>query len=338
MKNKTVKIYTLYQSLNFGAFFQAYALQIFLSSIGYNVEFCKINNNIKSEIKNYIIRKDIRKIPINYIQYKKYKKVWPLLQINNQNVRNAIACIVGSDEIWNIKNNSFYHAPEYFGYQIDNKNIISYAPSSNLTTKDDLKKFNPNINFEKFSSISVRDKNSQLLVHDVCKKRPIIVLDPTMLLQSYNCMEVKVKVKDKYILVYGYKFSKKEIREIKKVAKNSKLKLYSIGMPLMWCDKQITATPFEFLAYINNAEFVITETFHGTIFSILYNKNFVSYVNEKPKLKDLLEKFDLLDRDVSINHNLDKKIHEKIDYHKVNKILKKERSKSINWLIKAIED
>lgn len=338
MKDKTIKIYTLYQSLNFGAFFQAYALQLFLDSKGYNVEFCKINGNTKAEIKNYIIRKDIRKIPINYMQYKKYKKVWPLLPINNENVENAIACIVGSDEIWNIKNNSFYHAPEYFGYQINNKNIVSYAPSSNLTTKDDLKRYNPNINFGNFSSISVRDKNSQLLVNDVCKKNPIIVLDPTMLLQSYDCMEAKIKVKNKYILVYGYKFSKQEIREIKEVAKKSKLKLYSIGMPLMWCDKQITATPFEFLSYIKNAEIIITETFHGTIFSILYNKNFVAYVNGKPKLKDLLEKFDLLDRDVSINHNLIQLLHNKIDYYKVNRILNKERIKSINWLINAIED
>ena len=104
----------------------------------------------------------------------------------------------------------------------------------------------------------------------------------------------------------------------------------------MWCDKQIMATPFEFLSFIKNAEMIVTETFHGTIFSILYNKNFVSFANNKSKLCDLLERFNLESRDAS-KKNLISILKEKIDYAKVNKILEKERKKSIDWLINAIE-
>ena len=335
---KNIKIYTLYSSLNFGAFLQAYALQEFLKNKKYNVSFCEINQNMKNEIRRHIIRKDIRKIPINYIQYRKYKKCWNNLIINNDNVSDAKACIVGSDEIWNIKNHSFYHAPEYFGFNIVNKNIISYAPSSNLTTSKDLLEYDSNLNFNNFSNISVRDKNTKSLVESMSNKKATLVLDPTMLIDDYTPYEKEIKVKEKYILVYGYKFKESEIAAIKRFSKKKNLKLYSIGMPQMWCNKQITATPFEFLSYIKNAEYIITETFHGTIFSILYNKTFASYVNNKSKVKDLLERMHLENRDVSIKNNLEEMLNEEIDYKKVNKTLEKEREKSINWLIDAIEN
>lgn len=336
MENK-IKIITLYSSLNFGAFLQAFALQKFLKDINYLPSFYDVNNNINSEIRKHILRKDIRKIPINYIQYKKYRKCWKFLNVDNSDFQYAKACIIGSDEIWNVKNSSFYHAPEYFGFNINNKNIISYAPSANVTTADDLRKFDNNLNFEKFSSISVRDKNSFNLVRSMSNKKVTLVVDPTMLIEDYSEFEDDIKTNDRYILIYGYKFSKFEIESIKQLSKKTGYKLYSIGMPQMWCDKQITATPFEFLSYIKNAEMIVTETFHGTIFSILYNKNFVAFVNHKSKLEDLLDRFNLNSRDVSGREDLISVLEEKIDYEKVNKILEKERKKSAKWLIDAIE-
>lgn len=335
MKNE-IKIITLYNSLNYGAFLQAFALQSVLSDLGYNPSFYEVNRKMKSELRKHILRKDVRKIPINYIQYLKYKKCWKYLNIDNNNVETAKACIVGSDEIWNIKNNSFYHAPEYFGMNLNNKNIISYAPSANITTAEDMKEYDENLNFEKFSKISVRDKNTFNLVKTMTLKDVSLVVDPTLLIKNYSKYEAKINVKSKYILVYGYKFSKSEIASIKKLKVKTGFKLYSIGMPQMWCDKQITATPFEFLSFIKNSEMIVTETFHGTIFSILYNKNFVSFANNKSKLCDLLERFNLESRDAS-KKNLIPILEEKIDYAKVNKILEKERKKSIDWLINAIE-
>lgn len=335
MKNE-IKIITLYNSLNYGAFLQAFALQSVLSDLGYNPSFYEVNRKMKSELRKHILRKDVRKIPINYIQYLKYKKCWKYLNIDNNNVETAKACIVGSDEIWNIKNSSFYHAPEYFGMNLNNKNIISYAPSANITTAEDMKEYDENLNFEKFSKISVRDKNTFNLVKTMTQKDVSLVVDPTLLIKNYSKYEAKINVKSKYILVYGYKFSKSEIASIKKLKAKTGFKLYSIGMPQMWCDKQITATIFEFLSFIKNSEMIVTETFHGTIFSILYNKNFASFVNNKSKLCDLLERFNLESRDAS-KKNLIPILEEKIDYAKVNKLIEKERKKSIDWLINAIE-
>lgn len=335
---KDIKIITLYNSLNFGAYLQAFALQTFLKNNNYNPSFYEVNKGISIELIKHIIGRDFRKTPLNYIQYKKYKKCWCCLNINNSDIERAKACIVGSDEIWNVKNSSFYHAPEYFGFNINNKNIISYAPSANITTSDDLRKFDNNLNFEKFSCISVRDKKTLNLVKSMSSKKVTLVVDPTMLIEDYSKYENDIEIKDKYILVYGYTFNKNEIESIKELSKKTGYKLYSIGMPQMWCDKQITATPFEFLSYIKSAEMIVTETFHGTIFSILYNKNFAAFVNHKTKLEDLLDRFSLNARDVSETKNLISTLEEKIDYVNVNKILKNERKKSAKWLIDAIEE
>lgn len=334
---KNIKIITLYNSLNFGAYLQAFALQTFFENNNYNPSFYEVNDGIGIELVKHIIGKDIRKTPLNYIQYKKYKKCWKFLNIDNSGIETAQACVIGSDEIWNVKNSSFYHAPEYFGLNINNKNIISYAPSANITTSYNLREFDSNLNFEKFSSISVRDKKTLNLVKSMSSKDVTLVIDPTMLIDDYSKYETNIEIKDKYILVYGYIFSKDEIELIKQLSKKTGYRLYSIGMPQMWCHKQITATPFEFLSYIKNAEMIVTETFHGTIFSILYNKNFAAFVNHKSKLEDLLERFDLKTRDVSENKNLVSVLEEKIDYKKVNGILKVEREKSKDWLINAVE-
>ena len=337
MKNNEIKVYTLYKSLNFGAYLQAFALQHILKENGYSPSFIEVNPFSNKEIKKYIIRKDIRKIFINYLQYKKFKSCWKHVKINNNDVEYAKACVVGSDEIWNIKNKSFFHAPEYFGYNINNNNIISYAPSCNLTTSKDLISFDASIKFEKFSKISVRDNHTFYLVKEISGVAPTIVLDPTLLIKDFKNFESNIYVNHKYILIYGYKFAKHEIEKILNFAKKMNYKLYSIGMPQMWCDRQITATPFEFLSFVKNADYIITETFHGTIFSIIYNKNFVSFVNGKSKLEDLLLKFNLMERDENNTNEIKIILKKKINYKEVNKILEKEREKSIKWLIDAIE-
>lgn len=100
---------------------------------------------------------------------------------------------------------------------LNNKNIISYAPSANITTADDMKEYDENLNFEKFSKISVRDKNTFNLVKTMTLKDVSLVVDPTLLIKNYSKYEAIINVKSKYILVYGYKFSKSEIASIKKL-------------------------------------------------------------------------------------------------------------------------
>lgn len=335
---KKIAICTLTKSLNYGAYLQAFALKEILINNGYETGFIEVNKKIYKikEIFRFIVKKDIRKIPYNIKQYKKYKEVWNLLPVVKKD-KKFDCIIIGSDEIWNLKNNSFYHAKEFFGRNLDSKKVISYAPSCSSLTKDELESFDKKITFNNFDRISVRDQNTQRLVKDCCNVIPEIVLDPTMLIDNYRKYQKEdININEKYILIYGYGFDDKSIKDIKRFANKKKLNLYSIGLAQTWCEKNIDATPFDFLNYISNASYIITETFHGTIFSILYNKNFAVYAGKKCKVNYLLKKFGLEDRNVS-KFDLEQTLENKVEYSRINDLIVKEREKSLEWLKNAIE-
>ena len=94
------------------------------------------------------------------------------------------------------------------------------------------------------------------------------------------------------------------------------------------------------MALVKNAEYVIATSFHATAFSIIFNKKFwvVPHKTTGSRVTDLLKKLDISNRAVNSLEEFEKlNFDEDIDYENVNKILEKEREKSINWLIDAIE-
>ena len=109
-------------------------------------------------------------------------------------------------------------------------------------------------------------------------------------------------------------------------------------------DNQIVSdkfyNPLEFIKLIKNSEYVVTTSFHATVFSIIFNKKFwvVPHKTTGSRVTDLLKKLDISSRAVNSLEEFKKlDFDENIDYENVNKILEKEREKSINWLINAIE-
>lgn len=330
---KKILIYTISKSYNFGAFLQAFALKKVLEGSNFNVSIARTIEKTRYSKFRFILKKDIRKIFFNIMQARLFEKSW----LETKNTNKSDIAILGSDEIWNVNNKSFYHDPKYFGYNIDAANIISYAPSCGSVKKEDLIHFDKNINFNKINHISVRDKKTYELVNNFNGLKPKIVLDPTLLLKDYSEFEEKINVSKKYILIYGYGFSKEKINNIRTFARNRNLKLISIGMTHLWCDKNVQATPFQFLSYIKQADYVITETFHGTIFSIIYNKQFITYATNKQKIIHLLQVLELSDRNADSDYLFDN-IDEKINYDNVNSILDNMRRDSLNWLLDSISN
>lgn len=115
-----------------------------------------------------------------------------------------------------------------------------------------------------------------------------------------------------------------------------KIKIYSIGFYNGWADKNIDANIFEFLGYVKKAKYVITATFHGTLFSIIFKKQFVSTTDDCQKIIDILERLELTDRDITHIDKIENIIDKKIDYDKVEKIKNKNREISIKYLTKAL--
>lgn len=149
---------------------------------------------------------------------------------------------------------------------------------------------------------------SGAIVEQLTEKKPVYNLDPVLTYDYMNCCDKipQLRVDEKYLILYAYagRISNEEADWIAAYAKKKNLKVYAIGGIQKCADRFVDCSPFEVLAYFRNAEEVITDTFHGSIFSVITHRPFTtlirksvgnSYGNEE-KLSDLLERLDLADR------------------------------------------
>lgn len=323
---KKIGICTLYFANNFGAILQAFSLQEVLKKMGYDVQFIKI--------------KDFEKqVGIsNLEEFEKSKEYLNISKENYDNTRHKYdAIIIGSDEVWNLNNNSFEHLDEYFGIKLNADKLVTYAPSANGTTIEKLREvYEDKIDFSTIHELSARDKQTQKLIKDASGRDATIVLDPTLLMESFDKYAIyKEPEKKDYIVIYGYTFSKTEQEKIKAFAKKNNKTIYSLGFKQDWCET-LKANIFEFLGYIQKADYVITNTFHGLLFSIILEKEFVIFSNNVSKINDMLEKFELKDRDAVEVQDLSDIFKNKINYEKINGIKLEKRKESLNFLKNAI--
>lgn len=335
--NKKIGILTLHDSINFGAYLQAFALFTKLKELGYEPEFITFGNQSKKERLNLIKAKNPKLMFFKYQSLKKFDEARKKLlfsDINNAEKFHTI--IIGSDEMWNLENNSFAHRKEYFGYDLPVSNVITYAPSCNNLSVEQFEKYTKgNMNFSMLNSISVRDENTRKLVNEVSNIDPQVVLDPTLLIDDYS-MYIEPCSEKNFVLVYGYSFSEEEKYKITSFAKKNNKKLISIGLYNAWCDENIYATPFAFLGYLKAADYVFTSTFHGTIFSTLMETNFAVFGRKNHKVKDVLEKLNILDRDISNIDNYELVFSKEINYKEIRKARKALAAQSIKYLENAI--
>lgn len=152
---------------------------------------------------------------------------------------------------------------------------------------------------------------------------------------------------EKYLILYAYsgRISDTEAEWIAEYAKRKGLKIYAIGGIQKCADKFISCSPFEVLAYFRNAQEVITDTFHGSIFSIITHRKFVtlvrkslgnSYGNEE-KLIDLLKRLKLMDRRATEIRQVDEIMQKDISYTDVDCILKEARKSTQDYLKTYLE-
>lgn len=362
-----VGILSMQRIKNYGSFLQAYALKKMIESIGHDVEFVDYHVNeplIKDDNKNNIITKGIHTLlsdgkllhKIQYIHHKNKfaKKYFDLLELSKEPNYNPKldVLVIGSDEVFNCiqKNKNVGYSLELFGKNSNSNKLVTYAASFGNTTLEKIRKYNKQNELSellnKFDTISVRDNNSGNIISSITNIEPIFNLDPVLVYDYMgSCSKVpNIDLKEKYMILYAYsgRITKKEAKIIKKYCDENKVKIYSIGGVQPYADKFIDCSPFEVLAFFKKAEFIITDTFHGTIFSIINNKRFATLVRKssgneygnEEKISDLLTRLNLKDR---MSYSIDdviKIVDMELDYLDTNKIINLEREKTYKYLSK----
>ena len=129
----------------------------------------------------------------------------------------------------------------------------------------------------------------------------------------------------------------KTIKSIRRFAKEMGFRIFSVGFYHKWTDKNIQTSPLDLIKWFYNAEFVFTDTFHGTVLSLITNTQFLSKIsNNQNKLAFLLEQLKLSYRNVSDFSEIDSKVKTPIDYNSVNRLLDDLRNNSKTLLENAI--
>jgi len=343
-----IKIVTVYNSLNPGSFLQATTLYDKIKE-KYGNDICFLNTRARhphlSSIK--LSLKLIKELKIKYainqlfmsFKYSKLLKKYKKSKIKDDND----IYILGSDEIWNVKRKQIAKYKIFFCDGLNNLKCISYSPSINNSKYEDFEKY-PYIkdNLKKIDFISVRDNYSKRVIEQILDKEVKKVCDPTMLMdiEYYKkCEEYSNYSFNNYIFIYGSpkRFTNEMIFKIKEFAKKKNKKLISYYFKNNWCDKILYGSPYDFLTLIDYADYVITNTFHGTLFSIMYNKKFTTVSIDNNKISELLNDLNI-DAEYDKNINIEEVLNKKYDYDKINIKISELRTESEMFLFNAIKE
>lgn len=356
-----IGILTYYRAFNYGAFLLSFAMKKTVEGLGGDCYFLDVQKGEKTRGSklNLMLRycaflevafrmafsgqiyNLIRSIKYKNARDKAFETYYKILETEKIDKGEFDLVIIGSDEVFNATGHSDHgFTTQLLGDVKNSKKVISYAASCGPTTIKKIQKFGLEDKMREamanFHAISVRDQNTHDVVGKIACRKAEIHIDPVFLFDFKDYLTPKFANKD-YILLYSfqYKISRREQREIIKYAKNRNKKIISIGCCYDWCDKSLLPeTPFEVLDYVKNASAVITDTFHGLVFSIKFNKNFCALQrpNNKEKIGYLLKQFNLENWNAGHAGDISKLLDTKPDYSRINQFIVRETERSINYL------
>ena len=379
-----VGIMSMQRVINYGSYMQALSLKTMLEELGHDVVFVdyKARPSIQHQRSvSYWLRRGKQAIkntglvwtaanlyrgrPIGYRPVKTYTAdelaFIPALKelgvdYDHFHYHTQVdALIIGSDEVFNCLQNAdkVGFSPELFGVHNRANLLLSYAASFGNTTLERLEEYGVSKQvggwLKRFDFLSVRDENSAQIVKALTGKEAQQHLDPALLGGIEN-MQWEGNSEKAYLAVYAYpkRITNTEGAEIVAFAKKNELRVLSLAGAQNFPDfENVTppCTPLQILPYFRNAACVVTDTFHGAIFSIINHIPFavfcrrpkdVSYSNSE-KLVDLLIKLNLTDRLVSDENDLDTILGREIDFAAVDAIRAEGRLAAMDYLKQALE-
>ena len=341
---------------NYGSILQSIGFKKMLYKLGYtsvlvqdkpappanfqaSLHICK---NPMANIKNIYLYAKRKKVSLKYRNSLKFmRENVDILYYNNYDVLKnnppeADYYIAGSDQIWRPQT---CHPVFFLDFVSQDKKRISYAASMGNTNMPEAKKeiFKDFINL--FDYISVREKDNVKFIKETVCKETEIHIDPAFLINADQWRKYKktYDIQGPYILLYALYWDVNLNKQLKQLHRKTGLPIVAIcnGLSRIWANKKLfDVDPGQFLWLVDHAEAVVTSSFHGVAFSIIFNKKLAAVVN--PKLPSRIE--NILQTLRVKNSSIDGLMQVNTDfYENTNKRILEEQQKSINYLKKALE-
>ncbi|EGU56693.1 polysaccharide pyruvyl transferase [Vibrio nigripulchritudo ATCC 27043] len=323
MKIATV---TYHDGINYGAYWQASCLAQFLKSLGHEVYIVDYKpKSLKyNELKTLFFTKRINLLIKNYFKLRKFrsyqKENFELVEVDRINDLGIEILVFGADEIWNFTNPLIGLELTFFGkVGTKSQKKISYAPS--FGTVDRNKRLPEEVvnALSDFEHITTRDLNSESIISKCLERQTDIVCDPVFLcdIDKIDLIEYQ-----NTIVIYSTGLPDVFIRKIKAYADEKNLKVIAIGYRIAGIESLISLSPSEFIDILSSSKMVVTSMFHGVMFSLKFNKQFLIYEDlyRRNKLETVVERLRLNDRFVDESSIVDK-LDCNLDYERVNSVL-----------------
>lgn len=369
---KQVGILTMHAAHNCGTALQAYALKTVITQLGYDCHLINFQSdvqrkqyavfntkhmNLKIFVRNLLqlvyVRSYERRRNLFFAFQNQYldgaSPILPDLEAVEKAAQEYDCLVVGSDQVWNLTLNDASKA--YFLDFPKREKRIAYAASFGNGLPCFLARqteFLPVL--KKYDAISLREQEGVKYFRQQGIPSEL-VLDPTLLLDSseWNCITVPPLFQKPYIFYYSLNCKPYSIKATQKISRilhlpviNATLHTRAVGSGFK---KIIECGPPQFLSLIQNASFVCTDSFHGTAFSIIMKKPFVSIFDSKESslIRDdrracLLEQLGMEKRMVTLESDFDQVVREPINYQKIEQAFCGLRGKSLIFLKESLED
>lgn len=302
MRIKTITCHDVY---NHGASLQAYALQTYLESLGHSVEIIDYKPFYLSKhyrlwsIDNSFWKQNIflrliylgLKLPRRIISlrrkiaFDKFTKKYLILTSKKyrSNDELKLDCpvadlfIAGSDQIWSCLSFNGKDPAFYLDFVPKNVAKASYAASFASETLEDEFREKVRKRLKYLDNISVRESSGLAILKSLGINNGVQVLDPVFLLNKdhWDTMSINSYQED-YLFVYDFDDSE-QVKDISlKIARDKNLKIYSVNCNKSYIDKKfIYSGPETFVSLIKHSKYVVSNSFHGTAFALLFEKDFV---------------------------------------------------------------
>lgn len=256
------------------------------------------------------------------------------------------AFVTGSDQIWS----PIVFDPRYFlDYVTDNRKKISYAPSTGVSVvKNEFVKEKMASLISQFAHLSAREKSGADVIANLTGKKAEPVLDPTLLL-DYAAWRTIIPAKKsankpkKYILCHFLGDNENAWKHAVRISEEQKMQLKIVPVftkDAQYGEFQMGVGPAEFFNLLDEAEMVLTDSFHSVIFSLICAKPFYAFerfhpddpISQNSRIYNMLEAIHLKSRLVGYDEPVRQRYGGKVDFSQANKAIREGREKSLNYL------